>query len=114
MKRAVQALLDNPVAITSYLGGVQAHVSFPLLALAADTSLARKLLPSVFGAVGIPPSAVLNHNQQRCASSFADEDEKMGRPTTPWVRQVISGVDLMRHPKYNKGLAFSEVWWQQQ
>ncbi|WIA32021.1 hypothetical protein OEZ86_002874 [Tetradesmus obliquus] len=32
----------------------------------------------------------------------------MGRPTTPWVRQVISGVDLMRHPKYNKGLAFSE------
>ncbi|GBF99300.1 NADP-dependent malic enzyme [Raphidocelis subcapitata] len=31
------------------------------------------------------------------------------RPTTPWVRQVISGVDLMRHPKYNKGLAFSEA-----
>lgn len=31
-----------------------------------------------------------------------------GRPTTPWVRQVISGVDLMRHPKYNKGLAFSD------
>jgi malic enzyme len=25
------------------------------------------------------------------------------------VRQVISGVDLMRHPKYNKGLAFSEA-----
>jgi hypothetical protein len=32
-----------------------------------------------------------------------DADEKLGRPTTPWVRQVISGVDLMRHPKYNKG-----------
>jgi hypothetical protein len=31
------------------------------------------------------------------------------RPATPWVRQVISGVDLMRHPKYNKGLAFSEA-----
>ncbi|KAF8071093.1 ME6 [Scenedesmus sp. PABB004] len=39
----------------------------------------------------------------------AFEDDKMGRPTTPWVRQVISGVDLMRHPKYNKGLAFSEA-----
>lgn len=24
------------------------------------------------------------------------------------MRQVISGVDLMRHPKYNKGLAFSD------
>jgi hypothetical protein len=32
-----------------------------------------------------------------------DPDDKLGRPTTPWVRQVISGVDLMRHPKYNKG-----------
>eukprot|EP00798_Chlamydomonas_sp_ICE-L_P018130 gene18125-24570_t len=35
-------------------------------------------------------------------------EEISGRPTTPWVRQVISGVDLMRHPKYNKGLAFSD------
>lgn len=33
-----------------------------------------------------------------------DADDKLGRPTTPWVRQVISGVDLMRHPKYNKGV----------
>ena len=24
------------------------------------------------------------------------------------LRQVISGVDLMRHPKFNKGLAFSD------
>lgn len=37
------------------------------------------------------------------SSSKDDADEKLGRPTTPWVRQVISGVDLMRHPKYNKG-----------
>mmetsp|Transcript_19147 Transcript_19147/g.53619 ORF Transcript_19147/g.53619 Transcript_19147/m.53619 type:complete len:624 (+) Transcript_19147:96-1967(+) len=37
-----------------------------------------------------------------------DEDSDDGRPTTPWIRQVISGVDLMRHPKYNKGLAFSD------
>lgn len=42
-------------------------------------------------------------------SQVSDEDDKLGRPTTPWVRQVISGVDLMRHPKYNKGLAFSEA-----
>ncbi|CAD7695703.1 unnamed protein product [Ostreobium quekettii] len=25
---------------------------------------------------------------------------------TPWVRQVVSGVDLLRNPKYNKGLCF--------
>eukprot|EP00884_Botryococcus_braunii_P023449 jgi/Botrbrau1/9789/Bobra.85_1s0033.1 len=37
------------------------------------------------------------------------DDDAEGRPTTPWVRSVISGVDLMRNPKYNKGLAFSEV-----
>ncbi len=29
-------------------------------------------------------------------------------PLTPSLRQVISGVDLMRHPKFNKGLAFSD------
>eukprot|EP00955_Chlamydomonas_euryale_P038749 351182-Chlamydomonas_euryale.AAC.4 len=39
----------------------------------------------------------------------AAEEEVAMRPTTPWVRQVISGVDLMRHPKYNKGMAFSDA-----
>jgi len=43
------------------------------------------------------------------ARASASAEDKAGRPTTPWVRQVISGVDLMRHPKYNKGLAFSEA-----
>jgi len=31
------------------------------------------------------------------------------RAATPWVRSVIVGAPLMRNPKYNKGLAFSEV-----
>lgn len=39
-----------------------------------------------------------------------DADDKLGRPTTPWVRQVISGVDLMRHPKYNKGETLLLYW----
>lgn len=39
-----------------------------------------------------------------------DADDKLGRPTTPWVRQVISGVDLMRHPKYNKGAIRYTEW----
>lgn len=28
--------------------------------------------------------------------------------STPWVRQVISGGDLLRNPEYNKGMAFSD------
>lgn len=45
----------------------------------------------------------------RSYANYPDDEDKLGRPTTPWVRQVTSGVDLMRHPKYNKGLAFSEA-----
>ena len=37
-----------------------------------------------------------------------EEEDALRRPTTPWVRTVISGVDLMRNAKYNKGLAFTE------
>ncbi|WPT13720.1 NADP-dependent malic enzyme [Picochlorum sp. SENEW3] len=37
----------------------------------------------------------------------SDGDSTHSRPTTPWVRSVISGVDLMRNAKYNKGLAFT-------
>jgi malate dehydrogenase (oxaloacetate-decarboxylating)(NADP+) len=40
----------------------------------------------------------------------ADADDPAGdatRPTTPWARQVISGVDLLRNAKFSKGLAFS-------
>lgn len=38
-------------------------------------------------------------------SASGDDDDNI---LIPWVRNVIGGVDLMRHPKYNKGLAFSE------
>lgn len=42
-------------------------------------------------------------------SHDCDDDEgPLSRPTTPWVRNVISGVDLMRNAKYNKGLAFTQ------
>ncbi|KAH6556960.1 hypothetical protein KP509_1Z146000 [Ceratopteris richardii] len=29
--------------------------------------------------------------------------------STPWVRTVQSGIDLLRNPKYNKGMAFTKV-----
>lgn len=37
-----------------------------------------------------------------------DSEEDHSAPVTPWVRSVASGVDLLRNPKYNKGLAFTE------
>ena len=58
----------------------------------------------------------------RCYSKRGDVDDKhneslhvwgddssasvVEQPMIPWVRSVISGVALLRHPKYNKGLAF--------
>ena len=57
-----------------------------LLALSSQTGAIR-----LVGSVGVLP-----------------DDDIPERPSTPWVRQVISGVDLMRHPKYNKGMAFSD------
>ena len=29
-------------------------------------------------------------------------------PITPWVRRVITGIELLRNGRYNKGMAFSE------
>jgi malate dehydrogenase (oxaloacetate-decarboxylating)(NADP+) len=45
-----------------------------------------------------------------CSSTQAedDHDEPEANMMIPWVRTVISGVAIMRHPKYNKGLAFTE------
>lgn len=54
-------------------------------------------------------SALYSGNSRPYTTRYNEDDDKVQRPATPWVRQVISGVDLMRHPKYNKGLAFSEA-----
>ncbi|KAG1667045.1 hypothetical protein FOA52_000406 [Chlamydomonas sp. UWO 241] len=68
--------------------------------------------PSTSG-LGAPPQLQrawqLHHVRGNFNADATDPDEKTIRPTTPWVRQVISGVDLMRHPKYNKGMAFSDA-----
>jgi hypothetical protein len=37
----------------------------------------------------------------------AEHDEDPARPTTPWVRNVISGVDLMRNAKVGPFLCFA-------
>eukprot|EP00271_Cylindrocystis_brebissonii_P012263 TRINITY_DN30516_c0_g1_i1.p1 TRINITY_DN30516_c0_g1~~TRINITY_DN30516_c0_g1_i1.p1 ORF type:complete len:691 (+),score=69.02 TRINITY_DN30516_c0_g1_i1:365-2437(+) len=37
------------------------------------------------------------------------KEEPADKPLTPWVRSVASGVDLLRNPKYNKGMAFTEA-----
>lgn len=79
-----------------------------LRALGALKSGSSSVPPS--GARSAAPRAAAAAPPRRCyATRFGDDEDKAARPATPWVRQVISGVDLMRHPKYNKGLAFSEA-----
>ena len=48
------------------------------------------------GAASTAYGGLLTPSPTRSISSGHDIDDKLGRPTTPWVRQVISGVDLMR------------------
>jgi hypothetical protein len=72
------------------------HVGLPGLSAGRQWADAIGSADNTWGAIG------RTCDQWRTQSSFAEDDEKLGRPTTPWVRQVISGVDLMRHPKYNK------------
>jgi malic enzyme len=55
-----------------------------------------------------------------CSRSWGDEEDPSPGPTrwssthedtptlTPWVRQVISGVELLRNARYNKGMSFSD------
>lgn len=100
MRRAATRLLGpaSTLSSTSDPPGLGA-------AAAAAVAAAPPRVPAPAGTPAVHPA----HGVRCLSSSFAEDDEKLGRPTTPWVRQVISGVDLMRHPKYNKGLAFSEA-----
>lgn len=41
-------------------------------------------------------------------SRFRNYTHEDHPPLTPWVRQVISGVELLRNPRYNKGMSFSD------
>lgn len=82
---------------------------------------ARKLLnarPALF--TQDPASSLLSRVASFSSQSYGSDDEYPDsldsdsdseyntRPTTPWVRTVVSGVDLLRNAKYNKGLAFTE------
>ena len=40
------------------------------------------------------------------AKSFSFSSDTSKASETPWVRQVVSGPDLLRNPRYSKGFAF--------
>lgn len=40
---------------------------------------------------------------------FAEDSASQGQHMTPWIRSVASGVELLRDPRFNKGLAFDPV-----
>ncbi|MCO5572876.1 hypothetical protein L7F22_026635 [Adiantum nelumboides] len=53
-------------------------------------------------------SSFFCRGQQQSRSLHADpHSEELN--STPWVRTVQSGIDLLRNPKYNKGMSFSKV-----
>lgn len=41
--------------------------------------------------------------------TFGEDAATEEQPFTPWARIVASGLELLRDPRYNKGLAFTEV-----
>lgn len=41
-------------------------------------------------------------------SGFHREASSFEQNSTPWVRTVQSGIDLLRNPKYNKGMSFTK------
>ncbi|CAM6103216.1 unnamed protein product [Calypogeia fissa] len=41
--------------------------------------------------------------------AWENSDNVVERPATPWVRTVQSGIELLRNPKYNKGMAFTKT-----
>eukprot|EP00775_Hariotina_reticulata_P006129 gene6129-6368_t len=87
--------------------GSVAPAVFNVLATTLSSAVAH--VPTAAHGSVLTAAAVVGSSRRSISSGNDFEvDDKLGRPTTPWVRQVISGVDLMRHPKYNKGLAFSE------
>ncbi|GJP46655.1 hypothetical protein CLOM_g5920 [Closterium sp. NIES-68] len=55
----------------------------------------------------VPPGG-WQHLGKQGNSGEEDSDNDHSVDVTPWVRSVASGVDLLRNPKYNKGLAFTE------
>jgi len=58
------------------------------------------------GGGGVAPPRGLNNGGRDARGASGREEAQ--RSAIPWVRTVISGVELLRNPKYNKGMAFTE------
>jgi malate dehydrogenase (oxaloacetate-decarboxylating)(NADP+) len=66
---------------------------------------------SVF--VGDPSTSILPKSEVNVRSyhddAWENSDNVTEIPATPWVRTVQSGIELLRNPKYNKGMAFTKT-----
>ncbi len=60
------------------------------------------------GSGGAPGGVAPPRNARGSAASGGADSDADSRSAIPWVRTVISGVELLRSPKYNKGMAFTE------
>ena len=84
------------------LGGTSRRGAARALSASAGTSAPQS------GGVGggVAPPRGLNNGGREPRGPSGEEDAH--RSAIPWVRTVISGVELLRNPKYNKGMAFTE------
>jgi len=63
------------------------------MALASQMQRALRRQSEVFGLMRVSTSRWISNSHDHI------DDEEYPRPATPWVRSVISGVDLMRNAK---------------
>eukprot|EP00241_Pyramimonas_parkeae_P004135 CAMPEP_0114237652 /NCGR_PEP_ID=MMETSP0058-20121206/7505_1 /TAXON_ID=36894 /ORGANISM="Pyramimonas parkeae, CCMP726" /LENGTH=609 /DNA_ID=CAMNT_0001349709 /DNA_START=72 /DNA_END=1902 /DNA_ORIENTATION=+ len=76
------------------------------MAIAADnlSVVMRQESRMLLSLPGLSGGRAMYHSEGPDLGHSRREPERV----TPWCRHVVSGVDLLRNPKYNKGMAFSE------
>ncbi|CAI5522135.1 unnamed protein product [Closterium sp. Naga37s-1] len=117
-RRAVSALNSPlPLQLLRQLAPAAIAASYLAEGLAQGSPAAESFHSRATGVCGSGGSAVQSsasppggwrHLGNQGGSGEEDSDNDHSVDVTPWVRSVASGVDLLRNPKYNKGLAFTE------
>ena len=121
---STSSLLSRPLAAAAAVATAAASSSRPPSMMASSSSSSSSSSSAAAAAAAATSATARAFSSSASSSSssssspyITDDDNdndpsspaaRAARPTTPWVRSVVSGVDLMRNPKYNKGLAFSE------
>jgi hypothetical protein len=72
------------------------------------TALLLRTFGDELSTVALRPVAMFSSCSHTLKRDTGDEDDS-SRIMIPWVRTVINGVAIMRHPKYNKVIRLSSA-----